>query len=84
MSNVYTGNDARAGKIIKAIEDKVSDLDDMRALAFCVTVEHAKYMADKFNEAGIPRLSSLARRIQTNEHLFSAGWRRVSSRSCVV
>ncbi|PNL16781.1 DEAD/DEAH box helicase [Micrococcus sp. FDAARGOS_333] len=54
LSNVYTGNDARAGKIIKAIEDKVSDLDDMRALAFCVTVEHAKYMADKFNEAGIP------------------------------
>ena len=26
----------------------------MKALGFCVNVKHAKYMAQKFNEVGIP------------------------------
>ena len=26
----------------------------MRALGFCVSIDHAEFMADRFNEAGIP------------------------------
>ncbi len=54
LSNVYTGNDARAAKIIAETRRTVTSVEDMRALGFCVSVEHAKYMADVFNKAGIP------------------------------
>ncbi|OFL67905.1 DUF3427 domain-containing protein [Brevibacterium sp. HMSC063G07] len=54
LNKVYTGNDARARKIIAATNDIVSDPSTMKALGFCVSVEHAEYMARVFNEAGIP------------------------------
>lgn len=54
LSNVYTGNDARARIVLDQLRDKVVDVGGMRALGFCVSVEHARYMADKFNAAGVP------------------------------
>lgn len=54
LSNVYTGNDMRALKIINELRDKVLSTSMMRALGFCVSVQHAQYMANVFNEAGIP------------------------------
>ncbi|MBP3037455.1 DUF3427 domain-containing protein [Arthrobacter sp. zg-ZUI100] len=54
LSNVYTGNDARAAKIIAETRRTVTSVEDMRALGFCVSVQHAKYMAEVFNKAGIP------------------------------
>ena len=54
LGKIYTGNDARTRVIIKALEDKVGDLRSMKALGFCATVEHARYMAEKFSAAGIP------------------------------
>ncbi|MFF5792440.1 DUF3427 domain-containing protein [Paeniglutamicibacter sp. NPDC012692] len=54
LSNVYTGNDMRALKIINELRDKVLSTSMMRALGFCVSVQHANYMAKVFNEAGIP------------------------------
>lgn len=54
LSNVYTGNRARAAIILKELHDKVVDLARMRALGFCVSVDHAEYMAQVFIEAGIP------------------------------
>lgn len=53
LSKLYTGNDARAAKVIKELRDKVVSTAEMRALAFCVSVAHAHYMADVFNAAGI-------------------------------
>lgn len=53
LSNVYTGNDMRALKIINELRDKVLSTSKMRALGFCVSVQHANYMAKVFNEAGI-------------------------------
>lgn len=53
LSGIYTGNDARTRIILKELADKVDDVNDMRALGFCVSVEHAKYMAERFNAAGI-------------------------------
>lgn len=53
LSNVYTGDDNRARIVIKELSDKVADITTMRALGFCVSVEHANYMAQRFIEAGI-------------------------------
>lgn len=53
LSSLYTGNDARTRIVIKELRDKVSEIGTMRALGFCVSVEHAHYMAQRFVEAGI-------------------------------
>src|ERR1700722_20029137 len=54
LSGVSTGNDARTRLVLKELGDKVADVAAMRALGFCVSVEHARYMAQRFVEAGIP------------------------------
>lgn len=54
LENLYTGNDLRVAKVLESLRDKVLDLAAMRALGFCVSVEHARYMARRFNQAGIP------------------------------
>jgi superfamily II DNA or RNA helicase len=53
LERLYTGNDARAAKVIREIRDKVTGTDYMRAIGFCVSVQHARYMAEVFNRAGI-------------------------------
>jgi superfamily II DNA or RNA helicase/HKD family nuclease len=53
LSNVFTGNEARARIVLNQLRDKVSDVGAMRALGFCVSVAHAEYMAGVFMAAGI-------------------------------
>ncbi|MET9666063.1 DUF3427 domain-containing protein [Streptomyces sp. NPDC006475] len=53
LSNLVTGNDARARLIVQAVMDKVTDPESMRALGFCVSVQHAHFMADYFRRAGL-------------------------------
>jgi superfamily II DNA or RNA helicase len=53
LSSVYTANDRRVRDIIDALEKYTKDLKDTRAIGFCVTVEHAQYMAEKFCLAGL-------------------------------
>ncbi len=57
LAKVYTGDDARVGKIIGALTDKVGDLHRMRGLGFCVSVEHARFMAERFSRAGIASIA---------------------------
>ena len=57
LENVYTGNDARLGKILRSLRDIVGDMRSMRALGFCVSVAHAEYMARSFEHAGIPAVA---------------------------
>ncbi|MBP2367086.1 DUF3427 domain-containing protein [Pseudonocardia parietis] len=54
LDGLYTGNDARAAKVIRETRAKVTDVTAMRALGFCVSVAHAEYMARVFTAAGIP------------------------------
>ncbi|ORA08313.1 DUF3427 domain-containing protein [Mycobacterium arosiense] len=54
LSKLYTGNDARVRVVLKELRDKVADVSAMRALGFCVSIDHARYMADRFVAANIP------------------------------
>lgn len=53
LDGVYTGNDARARLVLKQLADKLTDVQRMRALGFCVSKAHSAYMARVFNEAGL-------------------------------
>ena len=54
LSNVYTGDKVRAALILKELEQRIPSLDEMKAIGFCVSVDHARFMTDVFNGAGIP------------------------------
>ncbi|MDP2041888.1 MAG: DUF3427 domain-containing protein [Algoriphagus sp.] len=53
LSNLYTSNDQRVSNIISSLNKYVTDIANVRALGFCVTQEHAQYMAEKFHFAGL-------------------------------
>lgn len=53
LTRIYTQNDKRTGEIITNINKYLKDINDVRALCFCVTQEHAQYMAEKFSLAGL-------------------------------
>jgi superfamily II DNA or RNA helicase len=52
LTNLYTANDRRVREVIDALEKYTKDINDVRALGYCVSVDHAIYMAEKFTLAG--------------------------------
>ncbi len=60
LSNIYTISGLvakrRADLVIESLLKYVTDIDDVKGLGFCVSVEHAKFMANIFNERGIPSM----------------------------
>jgi superfamily II DNA or RNA helicase/HKD family nuclease len=52
LNDVFTGNDARARLVVRAVQEKIADPVAMRALGFCVSVAHAHFMASFFQAAG--------------------------------
>jgi superfamily II DNA or RNA helicase len=48
LTNLYTHNDQRVLRIVQSLSEVVTELSQMRALAFCVSKEHANFMAKKF------------------------------------
>lgn len=53
LTRIYTQNDRRVGEIIFNLNKYLRDINDVRALCFCVTQEHAHFMAEKFSLAGL-------------------------------
>ncbi|MBP3930341.1 MAG: DEAD/DEAH box helicase family protein, partial [Peptostreptococcaceae bacterium] len=47
----------RAELIVNSIYDYVSDIDEVVGVGFCVSIDHANYMANYFNEKGIPSIA---------------------------
>ena len=60
LSNIYSLSGAvaekRARHVIANVEKYTTSVDEMKALGFCVSKEHARFMADCFNRSGIPAL----------------------------
>ncbi|MGB7843808.1 MAG: DUF3427 domain-containing protein, partial [Salinimicrobium sp.] len=53
LTKLYTENDRRVSDIINNCEEYLTDIHDVQALGFCVSQEHAQYMAEKFIIAGL-------------------------------
>ncbi|MGO4435667.1 DEAD/DEAH box helicase family protein, partial [Paenarthrobacter sp. RAF9] len=77
LNNLYTGNDARAAKVSRELRDKVTSTEQMRAIGFCVSVQHAHYMAEVFNRAGI---ASVAVDGSTDDADRAAALKRLAAR----
>ena len=60
LSNLYTmsGFEAkrRADLVVESLLKYVTDIDEVKGLGFCVSVEHAAFMSRYFNEHGIPAI----------------------------
>jgi len=60
LSRIYTLSgmmaNRRADLVVSSLLKYVTDIDDVKGLGFCVTVEHAKFMSDYFNARGIPSM----------------------------
>ena len=54
LTNVYTADHVWVGQVIEQARQRVGNLSSMRALGFCVSVAHARFMSDEFNRRGIP------------------------------
>jgi superfamily II DNA or RNA helicase len=52
LTKIYTSNDKRVGEIIRTLNKYLNDVNDVQALCFCITQEHAQFMAEKFSLAG--------------------------------
>ncbi len=57
LENVYTSDDIRVNQIITSLQKYVTDMEEVIGLGFCVSVEHAYYMADRFNKNGIASIA---------------------------
>jgi superfamily II DNA or RNA helicase len=53
LTNLYTHNQSRFDKILLSLREIVTDLNKMKALAFCVSRDHAQYMVEQFLLKGI-------------------------------
>ena len=53
LTKIYTQNDRRVGEILSNLNKYLRDINDVRALCFCVTQDHAQFMAEKFSLTGL-------------------------------
>ena len=60
LSRVYTLSglvaERRADLVVSSLLKYVTDIDEVKGLGFCVTVEHAEFMCRYFNDHGIPSM----------------------------
>jgi len=57
LENLYTADDARLILVLQALRRRIVDTDRMHALGFCVGIQHARFMARRFTEHGIPSVA---------------------------
>ena len=60
LSKIYTLSgmmaERRADLVVSSLLKYVTDIEDVKGLGFCVTVDHAEFMCRYFNEHGIPSM----------------------------
>ena len=78
----YTSSDAWARLVVKQVNDHARRSDPMRCLGFCVSIEHARFMARHFNRHGIPSVAVWGDSPRPSEKPPCGTWRPATSRSC--
>jgi superfamily II DNA or RNA helicase len=53
LTKIYLGNDHRCKHILRSMQSIIGNIHRIKALAFCVSQEHAKYMVEKFILNGV-------------------------------
>jgi superfamily II DNA or RNA helicase/HKD family nuclease len=53
LSNVVTGNHVRDRLLFDELNRKISDYDNLKALVFCVDINHANYIHELLNSKGL-------------------------------
>ena len=60
LSNLYTLSgtvaNRRADLVVNSLLRYVTDIDEVKGLGFCVSIEHAEFMCRYFNQRGIPSI----------------------------
>jgi superfamily II DNA or RNA helicase len=81
LTNLYTGHDSRVAMAVKALAEKLANIREMRAVGFCVSIEHANFMADRFNRKGIPSvaITSATERGKREQALHDLRERRINA-----
>ena len=69
LTSIYTKNDVRVGEIISNLDKYTNDINDVRAIGFCVTIEHATFMAEKFSLAGLKATSLTSKNSNERESI---------------
>jgi superfamily II DNA or RNA helicase/HKD family nuclease len=57
LTDVITATDVWARYVLKQFAEHFGDPPEVRALGFCVGVDHARYMARVFNQHGVPAVA---------------------------
>src|SRR5690606_25664481 len=57
LDALYTGNDVRAQLVVDKVREIVAEPARARGLGFCVSVSHARFMAEFFSEQGLPAIA---------------------------
>jgi superfamily II DNA or RNA helicase/HKD family nuclease len=57
LTGVLTADDAKARLVVKELKDKVDSIEAVRAIGFCVSVAHARFMARVFNEVNVAAIA---------------------------
>lgn len=57
LTNLLTADDVWARRVLAELERRVDDPRAMRALGFCVSVDHARFMARVFRAHGVPAVA---------------------------
>ena len=60
LTRIYTADDMWAAMVLQAVQGKMGEPKRMRALGFCVSIAHARFMAQKFEQAGLRAVSVTA------------------------
>ena len=61
LEKIYTADRKRCALVLESVNRYVTDMDEVKGLGFCVSVNHAQYMADYFNEHGVPSIALSAK-----------------------
>lgn len=57
LENIYTKNKQRLNVILNSLNRYINNIEEMKAIGFCVSIKHGEFMAESFNKMGIPSIA---------------------------